>query len=306
MAVTIPGRDQPQASEVDVAQDSRPCKGCGATIFRTAPVAPIKHYCSPECRPRCSVEECDKPRHGNTYCPAHHTRWKRYGDPLAPLLRQSNAAAPRKPREKLIPKLCSVDGCDGFSRQRGWCGGHYSMWRRTGKVQPFTYKWAAVGGACEICGAPVQPGTKRRKHCSNACQQAASRTNGDRPKSAVCGYCSQEFSLTSRTSGRLQRTDTIWCPDCGRDSPDVLRFRNYGITREQYAAALAVGCLICESTERKLHVDHDHACCPGTRSCGSCVRGLICGPCNRGLGQFGDNPAALIKAAEYLRNNNST
>lgn len=28
------------------------------------------------------------------------------------------------------------------------------------------------------------------------------------------------------------------------------------------------------------HVDHDHACCPGTRSCGLCVRGILCPTCN--------------------------
>jgi recombination endonuclease VII len=67
----------------------------------------------------------------------------------------------------------------------------------------------------------------------------------------------------------------------------------YGITPEAYDAILkAQGgtCALCPSTEstggRKLAVDHDHNCCPGKKTCGKCVRGLLCTPCNRNLGWF--------------------
>ncbi len=48
------------------------------------------------------------------------------------------------------------------------------------------------------------------------------------------------------------------------------------------------------------HVDHDHACCPGKRSCGKCVRGLLCRQCNIGLGAAKDSVETLRTWIEYL------
>jgi hypothetical protein len=47
-------------------------------------------------------------------------------------------------------------------------------------------------------------------------------------------------------------------------------------------------------------VDHDHACCPGVRSCGRCVRGFLCDGCNLGLGAFQDSPGTMRAAISYL------
>lgn len=68
----------------------------------------------------------------------------------------------------------------------------------------------------------------------------------------------------------------------------------YKMTPEEYDKQLADQgghCVLCESTDgdagRRLHVDHDHACCDigsAGRTCGKCNRGILCGPCNRRLG----------------------
>lgn len=60
-------------------------------------------------------------------------------------------------------------------------------------------------------------------------------------------------------------------------------------------------CAVCgEAPDGNLHVDHDHSCCPGRNSCGECVRGLLCGKCNKALGMFKDDPERLRSAASYL------
>lgn len=47
-------------------------------------------------------------------------------------------------------------------------------------------------------------------------------------------------------------------------------------------------------------VDHDRRCCPGKKSCGRCVRGLIHRNCNLVLGYAKDNIEVLRSAANYL------
>jgi hypothetical protein len=51
-------------------------------------------------------------------------------------------------------------------------------------------------------------------------------------------------------------------------------------------------CQICEDSPASLHLDHCHAT--------NKVRGMLCQPCNLGLGYYKDNPTLLRKAADYL------
>jgi hypothetical protein len=59
-------------------------------------------------------------------------------------------------------------------------------------------------------------------------------------------------------------------------------------------------CGIC-GKKKVLVVDHDHECCGPAKSCGECVRGLLCRPCNYLLGHAYDRIEILRKAINYLR-----
>jgi Recombination endonuclease VII len=86
--------------------------------------------------------------------------------------------------------------------------------------------------------------------------------------------------------------------------------RTHGITLEQFDALfISQGsqCDICGSTDphdktHGWHLDHDHAFKPGDSGY---IRGILCAPCNRGLGDFHDNVDALRKAIAYLTINKS-
>ncbi|WP_350309771.1 endonuclease domain-containing protein [Arthrobacter sp. efr-133-R2A-63] len=85
----------------------------------------------------------------------------------------------------------------------------------------------------------------------------------------------------------------------------------YGIDLDHYEVLLDAQhghCAICPkgpAPGRRLAVDHDHKCCPGTVSCGKCLSGLLCPNCNRALGLFGENSMTLRSAAVYILLNKS-
>lgn len=80
----------------------------------------------------------------------------------------------------------------------------------------------------------------------------------------------------------------------------------YGITTADRDARLAAQggvCAICATPDpgvKNWSTDHDRSCCPGNRSCGKCVRGVLCPSCNLALGLMKDDADRLVSAARYV------
>ena len=80
--------------------------------------------------------------------------------------------------------------------------------------------------------------------------------------------------------------------------------RNHRLSATRYQEMLAEQdhkCAICLASfnEARVCVDHNHVCCPGSRSCGNCVRRLLCSRCNLLLAAVED-VGWMRKAKEYL------
>ena len=80
----------------------------------------------------------------------------------------------------------------------------------------------------------------------------------------------------------------------------------YHLTSDAISVMLAAQdnrCACCNDTlspGRGTHIDHDHSCCPTYKTCGKCIRGLVCEPCNSMLGKAKDDPERLRAGIAYL------
>ena len=122
----------------------------------------------------------------------------------------------------------------------------------------------------------------------------------------TCTLCEDEkplddFYSTTVGGKKYQRSQCKMCTLFKQTSA------KFGMTVEQLISLYFKQnhrCAICKqkcATYENLSVDHDHKCCPEKgKSCGKCVRGLLCANCNHGLGSFGDDVERLKAAIEYL------
>jgi hypothetical protein len=149
-------------------------------------------------------------------------------------------------------------------------------------------------------------------YCSDECKYRGSAARGRVPAEfKACAWCGKR---------RRVPAEGLWdyvCNDCTEPIRQVIgRLRMHHVPLEMVRALLdnpaCAGCgadIVTPQYRRRgsgnttrvptLVVDHDHECCPGPRSCGKCVRGLICNECNLALG-LGQDPQTLRSLADYL------
>lgn len=142
---------------------------------------------------------------------------------------------------------------------------------------------------CEKCGGPVRIDSKygictRNTECKNAASCAGAR----------------QYYLANRESRRTYHREYV---RNNRDQRAANKRKSlYGVSADVWQELTSNGCGICRNRNVKLVVDHDHTCCPTDnkrfKTCGNCVRGAICQPCNKRLGFAESNPGIPLSDAE--------
>jgi hypothetical protein len=173
---------------------------------------------------------------------------------------------------------------------------------------------------CQECGEVIQARRRNRRFCDGckanreAARKKAAKVPKGRTVPLTCERCGNTWTSV-KNNGR-------WCPECRpiiqkerikayTSIPEVRKARavymkergyarkaqlaQYGLTVEDFDRMLAEQggvCAICSREHERMCVDHCHET--------GKVRGILCSPCNRAIGQLGDTVEHVQRAVTYL------
>jgi hypothetical protein len=211
----------------------RPCKSplCSDMVQRSGKVYP--DFCSDACKPRCKYQDCDKPKRGPHWCPAHSAHIRRSG------------MAPQKLKWVLLER-CRL------------CDGKMPDGRRSGEFcsQRCRVHWKSYGGNppllthCIHCLGEIplreRPGRRRQRADTKMCARCRQdlRKHGmsvvalAKRDGGTCGICGGEVDLKLRA------------PDQASPSVDHVYPRARGGTNNPENLQLAhLGCNVKKATQ---------------------------------------------------------
>ena len=103
---------------------------------------------------KCKIDRCNKPHRAKGFCSKHYRLFKKYGDPLAVIIKRCSIDDCRakhyskgycyehfykykyygNPHADLKPKYikCTIEGCDNDHQSKGYCNKHYTRFIRHG------------------------------------------------------------------------------------------------------------------------------------------------------------------------------
>lgn len=248
----------------------------------------------------CAWDGCSQRIYAKRLCSRHYQRARYHGElpPSEAVDRNCERCGKRMVNRKSTrARYCSVE-CNEAARNA-------AVRARTADRR--------ASRKCQNCGAVfgLSRGGKA-KFCSDECnikfhnrRKAEAKRQADLAKRIPCLNCGAEIPDEKRSNARYCTRDCMnkhvrarnYDSDRARDYNQKY---NYGVSAEEVAALLGAQggvCAICRTDtwpgrHNRPHTDHNHVT--------GRVRGILCTLCNNGLGNFGDDPARLRAAADYL------
>lgn len=248
---------------------------------------------------KCSYESCGQQAVAKGLCSGHYQQ-SRKGKRLKPLSRQHPEPT------------CVFEDCVRPTYAKSLCDAHYQQQLRGDDLTPLRTAPRAV------CS---QYGCTNMSSVRGLCGSHHHQIKSGKPLTQI--HAPHDHAMRDADGNKFCITCRSWCPEnffskssekpdglayaCQRCTRDAYRFRRYGLKPGQFEAMIDNQgglCGLCRNplgSGKDVHIDHDHACCPDScKSCGDCVRGILCATCNKGMGHFRDDTNLLRAAADYI------
>lgn len=142
-------------------------------------------------------------------------------------------------------------------------------------------------------------GSRRCRTCKSLLARESRLRNALKPIASIqlADTCASGHPLDPATV--LIWSGEVRCPQCRQQTIKKSRMKHYGITEDEYNELLErqdYRCCICEVEFATLGtqpaIDHNHDT--------GAVRGLLCRPCNLGIGNLRDDLDNVQRAYKYL------
>lgn len=251
-------------------------------------------------RSDCLEADCGNVSRTRGLCHKHYERWRK-ANPFAPRL--PGGSKPVWVNADGSRMTCRTPECQNPVETQGMCAYHYQhFYYRSTKGQDVSKRYRSL---------------KRMPETPKCTVPNCDKTEGS------AGYCWTHDRQKRR--GEPFHTPNVMVPCEAPSCQGVHKFdtegnrrfcgthvafaKRYTLAPEKVIALLSSASCSnpgCPETEN-LHLDHDHGCCPagnfpGTsvKSCGECVRGLLCRGCNHALGNTKEDPRRIEGLLRYL------
>lgn len=144
---------------------------------------------------------------------------------------------------------------------------------------------------------PVNKSNSKAGVCCVVCRRARARKiySADSPKREM--HRQKQKLYAQLNAKKINAYIREWHAKNPEKNKEYRRLSKYSLTPEQFQLMFDKYegcCYICgikpeplSNGNSGLQIDHDHSCCFGAgRTCGKCIRGLLCFSCNRMLGSL--------------------